>query len=112
MQYTVFFLVCFTTSIIGAICGIGGGVIIKPVLDSLGVMDVTSISFLSGCTVLSMSTYSVVKGKICDKSKVEEKIAVSLGGGAAIGGLIGKGIFFWINNMSVQKVIKCFLKDV
>lgn len=31
----VFFLVSFLASIVGAICGIGGGVIIKPVLDML-----------------------------------------------------------------------------
>lgn len=35
----------FFASVIGAICGIGGGVIIKPVLDSVGILDVTAISF-------------------------------------------------------------------
>ena len=29
-------IVCFFASVIGAICGIGGGVIIKPLLDSVG----------------------------------------------------------------------------
>ena len=64
MIYLIFLVVCFGASIVGAICGIGGGVIIKPVLDSFGVLDVTAISFLSGCTVLSMTTYSVLKNKI------------------------------------------------
>lgn len=44
-----------------------GAVIIKPVLDAVGVMSVSSISFLSGCTVLAMSVVSVYKkypGKI------------------------------------------------
>ena len=54
MIYLIFLVVCFAASIVGAICGIGGGVIIKPVLDSFGVLDVTAISFLSGCTVLSL----------------------------------------------------------
>lgn len=63
MIYLIFLVVCFGASIVGAICGIGGGVIIKPVLDSFGVLDVTAISFLSGCTVLSMTTYSVLKTK-------------------------------------------------
>mgnify|MGYP001150603034 CR=1 FL=1 len=31
-------IVCFFASVIGAICGIGGGVIIKPVLDSVGIL--------------------------------------------------------------------------
>ncbi len=38
MIYVAFFAVCFLASVVGAICGIGGGVIIKPVLDSFGVL--------------------------------------------------------------------------
>ena len=72
MLLVVFFLICFFASIIGAICGIGGGVIIKPVLDALGVMDVATISFLSGCTVLSMTTYSVIKSKLRGSSNIEQ----------------------------------------
>ena len=53
------FLVCLTASTIGGICGIGGGVIIKPVLDALGVMSVSALQFLSGLTVLGMSMVSV-----------------------------------------------------
>ena len=55
MSSILFFCVSFFASIAGAICGIGGGVIIKPVLDMLGLASVATISFLSGCTVLSMS---------------------------------------------------------
>ena len=36
MIYILFGFICFCASIIGAICGIGGGVIIKPVLDAFG----------------------------------------------------------------------------
>ena len=60
MVLILVFLICFFASIVGAICGIGGGVIIKPVLDAFGIMSVSAISFLSGCTVLSMTTYSGV----------------------------------------------------
>ena len=44
----VFFIVAATASAIGAMSGIGGGVIIKPVMDALQVMDISSINFLSG----------------------------------------------------------------
>ncbi len=62
MIYFIIALICFVASSVGAIVGIGGGVIIKPVLDSFKIMDVTVISFLSGITVLCMSTYTVIKG--------------------------------------------------
>lgn len=100
MIYFVFLLVCFGASIVGAICGIGGGVIIKPVLDSFGVLDVTSISFLSGCTVLSMTTYSVLKNKISGESHVTMKTGFPLAVGAAAGGLIGKWLFFYVKSLS------------
>ena len=42
MSSILFFCVSFFASIAGAICGIGGGVIIKPVLDMLGLASVAT----------------------------------------------------------------------
>ena len=100
MIYFIFLVVCFGASVIGAICGIGGGVIIKPVLDSFGVLDVTVISFLSGCTVLSMTTYSVVKNKLSGESHISMKTGLPLAVGAAAGGLIGKWLFSYVKSLS------------
>jgi len=94
------FIICFLASVIGAICGIGGGVIIKPLLDTFGVYDVTTISFLSGCTVLSMTTYSVMKSKWGGKSVVKNDTVIPLGIGAAVGGLLGKALFSYIKSAS------------
>ena len=44
-MYILFFIISFSASIIGAICGIGGGIIIKPVMDAFGVLDVSIINF-------------------------------------------------------------------
>ena len=54
LVYVVFILVSFGASIIGAICGIGGGVIIKPTLDAFGLLEVSANNFWSGWTVLAM----------------------------------------------------------
>lgn len=89
----VFFAVSILSSTAGSICGIGGGVIIKPVLDALGVMSVSSISFLSGCTVLAMSVVSVYKNLRSGTARMDLKIATSLAVGAAVGGVAGKAMF-------------------
>ena len=89
----VFFAVSILSSTAGSICGIGGGVIIKPVLDALGVMSVSSISFLSGCTVLAMSVVSVYKNLRSGTARMDLKIATSLAVGAAAGGVAGKAMF-------------------
>ncbi len=89
----IFLLVSFLASVVGAICGIGGGIIIKPVLDATGVMGVSEISFLSGCTVLSMAVISVLKSlKRKDKS-IDLKQGTALAIGAAAGGIAGKILF-------------------
>jgi uncharacterized membrane protein YfcA len=98
----LFFAVCFLASIGGAVCGIGGGVIIKPTLDAFGVMSVSAISFLSGCTVLAMSAYSVLAGKVSGSSKVEGRTGFPLAAGAAVGGILGKQLFQYMTNISVN----------
>lgn len=98
-MYILFFLISFLASIIGAICGIGGGIIIKPVMDAFGVLDVSVINFLSGCTVLSMTTYSVCKSFVAKDSSVNMKLGTPLAIGAAIGGLLGKELFSYVASL-------------
>ena len=85
------FVICLAASTIGGICGIGGGVLIKPLLDAMGVMGVSAVSFLSGLTVLAMALISVYKnrkGKELDPAR-----SIPLGVGAAVGGVLGKQLF-------------------
>lgn len=93
MSSVLYLIVSFLASVAGAICGIGGGVIIKPVLDMAGLASVSTISFLSGCTVLSMSCYSVGKSMLAHDSRVNLKTGTPLAIGAAVGGVAGNQIF-------------------
>lgn len=97
--YLLFAVISFGASVIGAICGIGGGVLIKPLLDAFGVMSVSAISFLSGCTVLAMSCYSVVKGRMSGDSLVDLRTGTPLAVGAAVGGVVGKSLFQALSGM-------------
>lgn len=101
--YVLFWVISFGASIAGAICGIGGGVIIKPALDAFGVLSVSSISFLSGCTVLGMTLYTVLRSKLSNDSVVDTKTATPLAAGAAVGGMVGKTLFQMLSNMFADK---------
>lgn len=101
--YILFWLISFGASIAGAICGIGGGVIIKPVLDAFGVLSVSTISFLSGCTVLAMTCYSVLKSKTSGESLIDMRTGTPLAIGAAIGGVVGKSMFQALSNLFLDK---------
>lgn len=94
------FLVCLAASAVGGICGIGGGVIIKPVLDAMGVMSVSAISFLSGLTVLSMSVISVVRQR--GQRQVELRTGSLLALGAVAGGIAGNWVFHLVKNAAGQ----------
>lgn len=96
MEYFIIFLVSFFSSVIGAICGIGGGVIIKPVLDATGILTVTTGSFLSGCTVLSMSFVSMYKNLKAERNFVFDRFfALVIAAGGVVGGLCGKAMYQW-----------------
>ena len=99
MQLLIFFLVSLLASTVGAVCGIGGGVIIKPVLDLLRLEDVAAISFLSGCTVLSMSCYSVGRAMLAGERRVSLSTGTPLALGAAVGGLLGSRLFSAVKAM-------------
>ncbi len=86
------FLVALFASTIGAISGIGGGIIIKPVMDVINVYSVETVSFLSGCTVLTMAISSYIRG-LKSEVKINYGITVYLAIGASVGGFLGKQIF-------------------
>ena len=91
--WAICYLVTFAACVLGTICGMGGGIIIKPVLDAAGVMSVSTITFLSGVTVIAMSCWNVGKNFLKKESEVELRGTGILAVGAAIGGLLGKRLF-------------------
>ena len=92
MQTLFNFLVAILATTIGGISGVGGGVIIKPVMDAVSGLPVATISFLSGCTVLAMTITSMVRS-IGGEVKVEPRRGTLLAIGAAVGGIVGKQLF-------------------
>ncbi len=96
----IYFIISLLASTIGAICGIGGGVIVKPVLDMFSNESVATISFMSGCMVLAMSMYSVLRSFAAGERHVSHRTGTPLAAGAALGGIIGKTLFEMIRSAS------------
>jgi uncharacterized membrane protein YfcA len=92
LQVVGFLLIAGTASTIGAISGIGGGIIIKPVLDALSGLGLAEINVLSGSTVLAMSLVSLLRSR-GSGTALEPKRGTALAGGAALGGVVGSLIF-------------------
>lgn len=80
-------------SAVGAVCGLGGGIIIKPILDSLRLFPVDTATFLSGCTVLAMSVASVAQSFRKGSVRLDLPAATALAVGAVAGGAGGQALF-------------------
>lgn len=100
-MYQLYALIVFLATTIGAIAGLGGGVIIKPMFDLLGYHDAQTISVLSAFAVFTMSVVSLIKHRnSLVNLKLSVIIAISLG--SFCGGLIGELIFNIIKQFSGQ----------
>lgn len=97
------FLVTFFACLLGTVCGMGGGIIIKPVLDAAGVMSVSTITFLSGCTVIAMACWNMGKTFLHKESVIDLKNTTFLAVGAAVGGLAGKQMFGMVESLFANK---------
>lgn len=91
----LYFLVGLLASTFGAIAGLGGGVIIKPVLDTIGHYDVATIGVLSAATVFSMACVSLLTS-MRSSVKINVRSSLLLAIGSVVGGIIGKLLFNYL----------------
>lgn len=92
MVYLVYCVVIVCATGLGAIAGLGGGVIIKPLLDLLGVHDATSIGIYSSMAVFTMCVVSLAKQAKSGFS-FDGKAIASISSGSLVGGLLGETVF-------------------
>lgn len=89
LSYTVIVLIATT---IGAMTGLGGGVIIKPLFDLIGGSTASAISFYSSVSVFTMCVVSIYKQTRRGFS-FDLRVLLSLSSGSIIGGFIGESFF-------------------
>jgi len=92
----IYLLIALIATIIGGMTGIGGGVIIKPVLDTFSVYDISSINILSSVTIFAMAIVSFIKSMTSGFKYTKKLIIIAIG--AIIGGIIGKELLFLVTS--------------
>lgn len=107
----VYFFVIIIANSIGAVSGMGGGVIIKPIFDFIGADSVTSITFYSAIAVLTMSIVSTFR-QFKSGIELELKIIGWLSAGAVVGGIIGNATFEYLLGLFVDEKDLQFLQIV
>lgn len=108
MTELLYFLIIVVASLLGAISGMGGGIIIKPAFDFLNLHSVAEISFYSTVAVLTMSVVSLLSRKK-DYRQVQLPLLLLVSLGSFVGGIMGNlllGALFSIfsNDSTVQLI--------
>lgn len=88
----IYSIVILIATFFGAIAGLGGGVIIKPLLDFISYHDAATIGFYSSLAVFTMAIVAIYK-QTKKGFKIDTNIIIFIALGSALGGLIGQNIF-------------------
>lgn len=105
MIISVYGLIIVIATMLGAFVGLGGGVIIKPLLDLIGHDSIDAVNFISSCAVFSMSISSTIK-HIAAKTKIDFKFVVTLSVGAVLGGVCGSSLFDYLLTIFSTDMLK------
>ena len=92
MIILIYSVIIIMATILGAISGLGGGVIIKPLFDAVGFHDMSTIGFYSSVAVLTMSIVSIIK-QMKKGFIFNFKMLFWISLGSFVGGVIGEKIF-------------------
>ena len=71
-------------------------------MDSFHILSLSTVSFLPGCTVHSMSLYRVTRAVAFGDNYLKGQTAVPLGIGVAIGSVQGKELFKYLSALFPQ----------
>ncbi len=83
----LYLIVALLATLLGSAAGMGGGVIIKPVMDLLGDYSVVEISVFASITVLCMAVFSTARQ--FSKGFKVNRVLVAVTVGAVLGGVFG-----------------------
>lgn len=84
----VFLIVLFACTL-GAISGLGGGIIIKPLMDALGTFSAATVNDMASITILTMTIVSIIKARKNAKA-IDWRIVIYFAIGSMIGGVLGQ----------------------
>lgn len=109
MLYALFCLLALIATLIGSLIGIGGGIIMKPLLDLSGHFDAANIGLISAATVFAMAVMSF----LCQRNmqtNTHKRNLFLLGASSVAGGILGHLVFKAIerafNSDALLKIIQ------
>ena len=110
LNVIIYILITLFATTLGAISGMGGGVIMKPSFDLIGEYNASQIAVVTSCSVFTMSLVSVALTLLAKKKDGEEKpdyvIILFMALGSIVGGYLGNLVFGLITASSSDAIVK------
>ncbi len=106
MLSLIYAAVILVATSLGAFVGLGGGVIIKPILDFIGAEPRMQVDFLSCIAVFTMSIVSTVKS-VKNKVDFKKNIIVLIAFGSIAGGFLGSACMDLLTSAVEQNTVRC-----
>ncbi len=106
MLALIYAVVILAATTLGAFVGLGGGVIIKPVLDFIGAEPRMQVDFLSCVAVFTMSVVSTAKSVI-NKVELKKNIVVLIAVGSIAGGFLGGYCMDALESVADPDKVRC-----
>ena len=106
MLQLIYAAVILVATTLGAFVGLGGGVIIKPVLDFIGAEPRMQVDFLSCMAVFTMSIVSTCK-QIRNKVSFKKNIVVLIAFGSIAGGFLGSVCMDMLEGITLSDIVRC-----
>ena len=92
MLYLIYTLVILIATTLGAVAGLGGGVIIKPLLDLAGAHDAATINLYSSTAVFVMCCVSLTR-QLRAGFEFDRQMVICVAVGSLLGGIGGDKVF-------------------
>lgn len=105
MLYIIYTLVILTATSLGAVAGLGGGVIIKPLLDLVGAHDAATINIYSSVAVFVMCCVSLSK-QLRAGFQFDKKMVLCVSIGSLLGGVAGDKVFSALTSSFDNHLVK------
>lgn len=106
MLTVIYSAVILVATTLGAFVGLGGGVIIKPILDFIGAEPRMQVDFLSSMAVFIMSVVSTLR-YIKNKVEFRKGIILFISFGSIVGGWLGSKSVDLLGTVAPQESIRC-----
>ena len=92
MIYLIYAVIILVANVLGAVVGMGGSVLIKPMLDMIGAHPLVQINFFSSVAVLTMAIASTLRQRK-QGAATPLPTLVALAIGSVVGGVLGDQTF-------------------